>query len=222
MQLSEKAYNEKIEEFSSSSNMHYQEREKLTQKLKECEAQIEMLKKSLEETQSCEKAALESINKENAELKAQAKELQRNLEEDTLNEKYVSALEEKTVENKRLADILLELTEEKNRFLSQNSVLASKIDKSEKQNSKLCDEIVELKKAVSALKIVKRNFAMDTNSKVFEYEQKQLLDIENINARIAEISEALSTMKSSLSYLIVKTKIDPNEGEDILLNSYST
>jgi DNA repair exonuclease SbcCD ATPase subunit len=208
MLLSERAYNEKLEEYSLSSSMYTQEREKLIKKTKENEEEIERLKAANAESIERGKIFAESVQKENMELKELVVSLHRQIEDSEQSEKTIREMEEIARENKELGDQICELAEEKEKLRSQNTAAAAELDRVSKYNEKLTGEIAELKKNQAKLKTAKRNFAMDINMRVYEYQQSHQLAIESISGSICDISKVLSIMKAEMAELSEKSKTD--------------
>ncbi|MCX7614971.1 MAG: hypothetical protein N2Z65_04375 [Clostridiales bacterium] len=208
IQLSEKAFNEKIEECSSASNMYLLGRDKLTQQIEEQAEEIKMLKKQLQALDEHEKEALKPYVKENEELRSMIRSLQQQIENDGQSETINNEINELNECNKELSDELLNLMDAKNNLDTQNLVLSNELSKTTKQIDKMNSEIEQLKKESNMLKISKRNLIMTTNMKVFEHKQVSQLGIDHISRSIYDIVNVLSSMKTDLSEFFEKVKID--------------
>ena len=205
MQLSEKAYNDMFEEYSSSSKMYLQEREKLNKKTAEQEEEIRLLNARQLEKSEREKGDAELIQKENAELKSMIQSLQDQIENSEQNKKSEKEIEEIVRKNQKLIGEICELTESKNKLDLQNATLTTELNKAVKQNENLKTETEEFRKTIAILKISKRELAMNANMNVFEYQQSHLLNINTISKSISDISSVLTAMKADLSDLAEKS-----------------
>ena len=125
--LSERAFNEKIEEYSSASNMFLHGRDKLNQKIKEQEDEIEKIKNDNLTLIEGEKETLEPYLKENEKLKSLVQDLQQQIVNGGLNEKIKKEIEDAAKSNKKLSDEVCKLTEIKNKLDSQNAVLNNRV-----------------------------------------------------------------------------------------------
>lgn len=211
MLLSEKTYNERFEEYSSASKMYLQEREVLNKKIKEQEDEINRLEICQSEIIAREKVGAQRAQKEIMELRALVSKLQDQIAGSEQTQSTAKEKEEDTRELKRLSEEIFELTETKKKLNSHNAVLINECSRIAKQNEKCMAEADDLKKTIAALKVSKRNAAMSTNMKVFEYQQNHELSIESIVGSIGDISNVLGNMKADLAGFFEKSKIDLKE-----------
>ena len=238
MQLSETAFKEKLEEYSSASAMYSLERDKLQQNLKEAEKEIAQLKVAVQvikdEAQAIrdeaqvikeeallirneaqviierEKTILTPIQKENEDLKFLVEDLKLQIVNDEKNNLVMQEIEEITQSNKELTAQVNELIESKDNLDLENKVLLNESDRMTKQIEKLNIENEDLKRTINALRVSKRNNAMNTNMKVFEYKQNHQLNVEIISSNVNELTKSLSAMRTALHELIENTKLDLN------------
>jgi len=232
MELSESAFNEKLEEYSSASAMYAQERDKLLQSLKEAEKEIEQLREEAqinkEEAQVIrddtqiisegtqviierEKTSAAQAQKENEDLKSLVESLKQQISNDEKSKKVSQEIEEVKRENKGLVAQVNKLMENKEKLIMENATWLKELDKTTINVEKLNIENEELKRTINALRVSKRNNAMNSNMSVFEYKQNHQLNVEIISNNINELTKAVNAMKTDMYDLMEKTKIDLNE-----------
>lgn len=207
MQLSERAFNDKLEEYSNLSAMYMQEREKMVKEVKGQAEEIRLLKAKSLETMERSKTAAQTIEQENAELKNQIELMQKQIERSEQSKKIEREIGDLAAENKRLTEELMGIGEAKEKLESRHRVAEAELIRLRAYNEKLTAEITALKKNESRLKTAKRSLAMGINMQVFEYQQKLLLDLERAGESLADITRVCEAMREGLTDFAQKSKI---------------
>lgn len=191
----QKLFKEKYEEATSFSAMMTQERDIITKKLNEAEANLNEY--------------IEAI----AELKNTNASLNQRIEEFTVQlgtaktteelEKRITELED---ESNKISSHLNEVLEAKTFVMSENSMLKDKTQDLSNTIEKLDNENMGLKDIIQRLKVAKRNIAVNTNTSIFDYQQKNKYNIERMNSNINESLRVLEAMKVEMDDLYIQTQ----------------
>ncbi|MPN16132.1 hypothetical protein SDC9_163470 [bioreactor metagenome] len=212
MQLSENAFAEKLEEYSSAAQMQSRERVGLLSKLQDAQKGAELFQKQAAEL--AEKIRLESeisaaLKKENDKLKDAAAALCQQMENNEESQRLTEQIRELLRENERLKAELNVLTQSGRELASENALLAGEHKNIVQNRDRIISENEELKKALNITKITKRNFAMETNMKVYAYRQNHELLISGIENKINEILTMIGSVREEAANLHENAKLDP-------------
>ena len=202
----QKLFKEKYEEATSFSAMITQERDAVIKKLTDANTNLNEY--------------IEAIN----ELKNTNASLNQRIEEFTVQlgtAKTTDELEEKIkeleYENNEISSRLNEEIETKTFVESENVMLKDKAQDLSASVEKLDSENLELKDSIKKLKVSKRNIAVNTNTSIFEYQQKHKYNVERINNNISESLRVLEAMKAEMDDLYIQTQknvSDEQQGRD--------
>lgn len=214
MQLSEKVFNEKIEEYASASNLFSQERDSLNQKIRDCERELQVLRAANQESAQREEAAALRGQQELQEALALVETLREQISSSEQSAEAIREIEELQGKNKSLTAELFRQTEANQKLELKNVALLGELDRLAKYNDRLLAELDAFKKEVGELKISKRNHIMKTNMQIYEYRQGQESGLDSISSNMGEIHAIVETMRRNLSDLFNKTRTYLNE-EDL-------
>jgi chromosome segregation ATPase len=200
MQISERAYNDKFEEYASASAMYSQEREKLIRKIKEYEEEFEKLRNISLESIEKRKKATETIQNENTELKAKIATLQKQVEGSELTQKAAEEIEEikkgtEAIQNEnmelkaKIASLQQQVEESE---LAQKA--AEEIEEIKKENKRLTEELCELIETKNKLESQAAVYTTELN-KLAKYNEKLITE----NSELKKTETMLRTSKRNFA-----------------------
>lgn len=198
MQLSETVFNEKLEEYYSTSEMYLKERDKLLQIISDTEKKAIQYKSEALEKEEQNKNYIVQTEKENQELKELVKSLNEKID---YNEQAIILKEEiKQIknENQELQKIVLELQNQIDNDI-QNQKLVEEFENIKNENKDLYENIYELSQS--------KNQLFSENSILNTEIQKELNIIQKLNAENDAYKKKINSLKSVNRNNILKTNM---------------
>lgn len=191
----QKLFKEKYEEATSFSAMMTQERDSVIKKLNEAEANLNEYIEAISE-----------LKNTNGLLNQKIEEFTVQLGTAKTTEELEKRITELEYENNEISSRLNEVSEAKVFVMSENSMLKDKAQDLSKSIEKLYDENMYLKDIIQRLKVSKRNVAVNTNTSIFEYQQKNKYNIERMSNNINESLRVLEAMKVEMDDLYLQAQ----------------
>ena len=191
----QKLFKEKYEEATSYTAMMTQERDVIIKKLNEAEANLNEYIEAISE-----------LKNTNGLLNQKIEDFTVQLGTAKTTEELEKRITELEYENNEISSRLNEVLEAKTFVMSENSMLKDKAQDLSKSVVKMDNENIDLRDIIQRLKVSKRNVAVNTNTIIFEYQQKNKYNIERMNNNINENLKVLEAMKVEMDDLYIQTQ----------------
>ena len=191
----QKLFKEKYEEATSYTAMMTQERDVINKKLNEAEANLNEYIEAISE-----------LKNTNGLLNQKIEDFTVQLGTAKTTEELEKRITELEYENNEISSRLNEVLEAKTFVMSENSMLKDKAQDLSNSVVKMDNENIDLRDIIQRLKVSKRNVAVNTNTIIFEYQQKSKYNIERMNNNINESLKVLEAMKMEMDDLYIQTQ----------------
>jgi len=191
----QKLFKEKYEEATSYTAMMTQERDVIIKKLNEAEANLNEYIEAISE-----------LKNTNGLLNQKIEDFTVQLGTAKTTEELEKRITELEYENNEISSRLNEVLEAKTFVMSENSMLKDKAQDLSNSVVKMDNENIDLRDIIQRLKVSKRNVAVNTNTIIFEYQQKNKYNIERMNNNINESLKVLEAMKVEMDDLYIQTQ----------------
>jgi hypothetical protein len=196
MEQSQRVFNEKLEEHSSKTSILSQERESLAKKCKALEAQMQQ--SQTEAVAKTQRLALleQEVDRLNA-LLASMRQEQKTRDVSLAKEN----MDHLAKENK-------ELSQSGSRLLIENRALKKTTEELYATLDELKASNQEKEEKINALISSKRNQAMDTNMKIYQYRLNFESNVKNAMQNMQEFMKTVELLKAESDTMYDKTRID--------------
>jgi chromosome segregation ATPase len=176
LQLSEKAFNEKLEEYVSTVDMYRKEREKFIQRIDESEREAERFKKMSHEASERAREAGESLAKENRGLQEQLGKLRKETENNAQTKQKIDDYEKEIERLKKINyEAMEQIRETDQSAMDENRELRELVDRLQRE----MDDSIQSQRTIDEMNTVMADNARLTEEVCSLSEKKDRLNLQN-------------------------------------------